>query len=68
MEFSDISTMNNSRCSLILKSFEASGCECRMGDVILEAITKLKEPRGSSRAAIMQYVEVLVFCLLIYVV
>ncbi|XP_047957959.1 single myb histone 6-like [Salvia hispanica] len=29
----------------------------RMGDVILEAITKLKEPRGSSRAAIMQYVE-----------
>ncbi|XP_042021898.1 single myb histone 6-like [Salvia splendens] len=29
----------------------------RMGDVILETITKLKEPRGSSRAAIMQYVE-----------
>ncbi|KAL1538495.1 single myb histone 6-like [Salvia divinorum] len=29
----------------------------RMGDVILEAITKLKEPRGSSRPAIMQYVE-----------
>ncbi|XP_047956855.1 telomere repeat-binding factor 2-like [Salvia hispanica] len=29
----------------------------RMDDVILEAITKLKEPRGSSRPAIMQYVE-----------
>ncbi|KAG6394719.1 hypothetical protein SASPL_145309 [Salvia splendens] len=29
----------------------------RMDDVILEAITKLKEPRGSSRPTIMQYVE-----------
>ncbi|KAL1537075.1 telomere repeat-binding factor 2-like [Salvia divinorum] len=29
----------------------------RMDDVILEAITKLKEPRGSSRPAIMQYID-----------
>lgn len=32
-----------------------------MDDVILEAITKLKEPRGSSRLAISQYIEVLLF-------
>ncbi|CAA0841060.1 Telomere repeat-binding factor 2 [Striga hermonthica] len=29
----------------------------RLEDVILEAITKLKEPRGSSRHAIAQYIE-----------
>ncbi|XP_057784439.1 telomere repeat-binding factor 2-like isoform X1 [Salvia miltiorrhiza] len=29
----------------------------RLDDVILEAITKLKEPRGSSRPAINQYIE-----------
>ncbi|GER30983.1 telomere repeat binding factor 1 [Striga asiatica] len=29
----------------------------RLEDVILEAITKLKEPRGSSRHAIVQYIE-----------
>ena len=53
---------------LLNTSFEAFGCECRMDDVILEAITKLKEPRGSSRPAIMQYVEVFLFCLLMYMV
>lgn len=38
----------------------ASGHECRLDDTILEAITKLKEPRGSSRLAISQYIEVMI--------
>ncbi|CAI9111263.1 OLC1v1011443C1 [Oldenlandia corymbosa var. corymbosa] len=29
----------------------------RLDDLVLEAITKLKEPRGSSRASIAQYIE-----------
>ena len=35
--------------------------EWRLDNLILEAITNLKEPRGSSRAAITIYIEVLLF-------
>nr|AKV71973.1 single MYB histone protein [Rehmannia glutinosa] len=46
---SDISQVAGSRKQI-------SSHDCRLDDLILEAITKLKEPRGSSRPAIAQYI------------
>lgn len=47
----------------LMSHLRASGRECRLDDLILEAITKLKEPRGSSRPAVAQYIEVMIFYL-----
>ncbi|XP_073156800.1 single myb histone 5 [Henckelia pumila] len=43
-----------------MENFQASGSKkqmSRLDDLILEAVTKLKEPRGSSRHAIAEYIE-----------
>lgn len=37
--------------------------DCRLDKLILDAIAKLKEPRGSDRAAIAMYIEVLLIFL-----
>lgn len=39
-------------------------CGCRLDNLILEAITTLKEPSGSDRASIALYIEV---CLLVLI-
>ncbi|GFP90295.1 telomere repeat-binding factor 1 [Phtheirospermum japonicum] len=40
-----------------MRDLGSSGNDCRIDDVILEAITKLKEPRGSNRSSIAQYIN-----------
>ncbi len=48
-------------CFLISRLFNFGGC--RYDDLVLEAVLGLKEPYGSSNAAIANFIEVPFFCL-----